>query len=306
VQTQPSATATAGQPFPAQPVIYVEDQAGNLVFGDNTTQVTAALRVGAGPLLGTTTVTASGGIVTFTNLQDNKAESILLVFTSAGLVKGQANPVTVNPAAASRLSIAAPATAVAGHPFSVVVTAFDPYNNVATGYRGSVHFTSSDRLATLPANYTFTAGDAGVHNFVNGVTMKTSGTQTITVFEMSNRSITGTTVVSVGAGPAITASAGNGGSAGGKIHNAAKARSKAAHAKAALGSTPRSKTAKAHNRRMIAQADKARHQILGERKGNLHAFLVAERMIGSGHDEIYAVDLKSTEGRGKGPAASST
>ena len=78
VQTQPSSAATAGQPFPTQPVIYVEDQAGNLVVGDNTTQVTVALRVGTGPLLGTTTVTASGGIATFTNLMDDKAETILL------------------------------------------------------------------------------------------------------------------------------------------------------------------------------------------------------------------------------------
>ena len=66
-----------------------------------TTQVTVSLRVGTGPLLGTTTVTASGGIATFTNLTDDKAESILLVFTAPNLVKAQSNYVTVNPAAAS-------------------------------------------------------------------------------------------------------------------------------------------------------------------------------------------------------------
>ena len=111
VQTQPSSSATAGQPFPTQPTIFVEDQAGNLVIGDNTTQVTVALRVGTGPLLGTTTVTASGGVVTFTNLMDDKAETILLLFTSPGLVKAQSNYVTVNAAAASTLRVTAPATA---------------------------------------------------------------------------------------------------------------------------------------------------------------------------------------------------
>ena len=47
-----------------------------------------------------------------------------------------------------------------GTPFSVTVTALDQYGNVATGYTGTVHFTSSDGQAVLPANYTFTAGDA--------------------------------------------------------------------------------------------------------------------------------------------------
>ena len=84
IHTQPSPTATAGLPFSTQPVVYVEDQFGNLVTGDNTTQVTVtSLPSGSGPLQGTTTVTVSGGIATFTNLADNTAETITLHFTSA-------------------------------------------------------------------------------------------------------------------------------------------------------------------------------------------------------------------------------
>ena len=37
----------------------------------------------------------------------------------------------------------------------MTVTAVDAYGNVATGYTGTVHFTSSDGQAVLPANYTF-------------------------------------------------------------------------------------------------------------------------------------------------------
>ena len=33
------------------------------------------------------------------------------------------------------------------------------------GYTGTVHFTSSDTAAVLPANYTFVAGDNGVRTF---------------------------------------------------------------------------------------------------------------------------------------------
>ena len=82
VYTQPSAMATAGQVFAQQPVIEVLDQDGDLDIADNTTQVTVAIHVGVGPLFGTTTVTVSGGIGSFTNLYDDKAETIILSFTA--------------------------------------------------------------------------------------------------------------------------------------------------------------------------------------------------------------------------------
>src|SRR5262249_12297734 len=53
IQTQPSQTATAGQAFQTQPVIYEEDQYGNIETGDNSTVITAFLGSGAGPLQGT-------------------------------------------------------------------------------------------------------------------------------------------------------------------------------------------------------------------------------------------------------------
>ena len=68
IQTQPSQTATAGQAFGTQPVVYEEDQYGNLETSDNTTVVTAYLSTGSGSLTGTVTATVSGGIATFTNL----------------------------------------------------------------------------------------------------------------------------------------------------------------------------------------------------------------------------------------------
>jgi len=219
IHTQPSATATAGSAFGTQPLVYVEDQYGNLEIYDNTTPVTVSLRVGTGPLLGTTTVTVSGGIATFGNLQDNKAETIILLFTAPMLVKAQANPTTVDPAAANGLSITAPATVTAGRPFTITVTAFDPYNNVATGYRGTIHFTSSDNRAALPSIYTFTSGEDGVHTFGNAVTPRTSGTQTITAYDVFHPSIIGSTSVDVGGGPpaSVVAIGGDGGSAGAQV-----------------------------------------------------------------------------------------
>jgi hypothetical protein len=61
---------------------------------------------------------------------------------------------------------------------------------MATGYTGTVHFTSSDLLATLPADYTFKATDAGRHQF--SVTLATPPAQTISVRDIANSSL-GTT-----------------------------------------------------------------------------------------------------------------
>src|SRR5207247_575599 len=54
----------------------------------------------------------------------------------------------------------------------------------------TVAFTSSDGQAVLPANYTFTNSDVGVHTF--SATLKTAGTQSITAKDTVTASITGT------------------------------------------------------------------------------------------------------------------
>ena len=71
-----------------------------------------------------------------------------------------------------------PSPVQAGVAGNFTVTALDEFGNVATGYRGTIHFTSSDSQAVLPADYTFTAADAGVHTF--SATLNTTGSQTLT------------------------------------------------------------------------------------------------------------------------------
>jgi hypothetical protein len=98
---------------------------------------------------------------------------------------------------ATHFSITAPANTTAGSAFSVTVTALDANNNKATGYTGTVHFTSSDAAAVLPADYTFTSADAGVHTFTNAFTLKTAGSDTVTATDKTTSSITGSATVSV-------------------------------------------------------------------------------------------------------------
>jgi uncharacterized repeat protein (TIGR01451 family) len=71
------------------------------------------------------------------------------------------------------------------------------------GYKGTVHFTSSDPQAILPADYTFVPGsDAGAHVF--SFTFKTLGNQTITVVDTHSAGFTGTTTVNVNTTPDVT------------------------------------------------------------------------------------------------------
>ncbi|UYL09156.1 Ig-like domain-containing protein [Bdellovibrio sp. SKB1291214] len=72
-----------------------------------------------------------------------------------------------------------PSSATAGTAFTTTITARDSYNNVKTDYTGTIQFSSSDSGSpTLPANYTYVVGDAGVKQF--SFNLKTTGNQTIT------------------------------------------------------------------------------------------------------------------------------
>ncbi len=101
------------------------------------------------------------------------------------------------PQLATHLSLAAPATSTSGIPFSIVVQAFDATNNPVSSYRGTIHFTSSESGAGLPADYTFTAGDAGVHAFAGAFTLHTPGPQSITATDAAQASINGSASINV-------------------------------------------------------------------------------------------------------------
>jgi hypothetical protein len=137
--------------------------------------------------------TLTNGTGTFTvTLKTAGSRSITATDTVTSSITGGAT-VTVNPAAASTFTVtASPGTVTAGSSTSVTVTAKDAYGNTATGYGGTVHFTSSDAQATLPANSTLTNG---VGTF--SATLKTAGSQTVTATDTATSSITGAATVTV-------------------------------------------------------------------------------------------------------------
>jgi hypothetical protein len=113
-----------------------------------------------------------------------------------GVVRSGGANVGAYQASASAFALTAAATATAGVPFDVTVTAVDAFGQTAVEYTGTVQFTSSDGRATLPGDYTFTAADTGTHTF-SGVTFHRPGPQSLTVTDTVDASILGTIAVLV-------------------------------------------------------------------------------------------------------------
>ena len=104
IDTQPPDTVVAGEPFDPQPVIHLRDQFGNLVTTDSSTVVDVSIGTGSGDLPGTTTETAVGGVVAFTNLYAQVAGEITLEFESGGLSSITSDPVVVEPNVPEKLT----------------------------------------------------------------------------------------------------------------------------------------------------------------------------------------------------------
>jgi hypothetical protein len=90
--------------------------------------------------------------------------------------------------------LSGPATTTAGAAVSLTSTVLDPFGNIDTGYSGTVHFSSTDPDAGLPADYTFTSGsgstfDNGIHTF--NLTFGTAGVQNVTVTDTANSTLSG-------------------------------------------------------------------------------------------------------------------
>src|SRR5262249_52009297 len=102
------------------------------------------------------------------------------------------------PGTAVFYAIAAPASVPSGTAFDLTITAADPYGNIDRSYQGTVTFSISDTDPgiTLPADYTFTTDDHGVHTFPGAVTLNPPGDQTITVTDTAS-GITRTVTVMV-------------------------------------------------------------------------------------------------------------
>jgi len=160
----------------------VSTYAGTVNFASSDTQ---AVLPASSPL--------THGTGSFSVMLKTAASQTITVIDAAGrLTSGSLNSIHVSAAAASQLSITAPASANAGMAISFTVTAEDPFSNTATSYSGTLHFTSTDGQAVLPPNGKLTMGTGTF-----SATLNTAGSQTTTATDIVTLSITGTATITV-------------------------------------------------------------------------------------------------------------
>ncbi|MCE5301263.1 MAG: Ig-like domain-containing protein, partial [Spirochaetia bacterium] len=123
-------------------------------------------------------------------LKSKGAQTVSAVAVFDASVSGSSNMISVTAGKLARFNVSAPANANPGTEFNFAVTAVDGYNNAADGYTGTVHFTSTDSGAVLPANYSFSAGNYGSGVFT--ATLNNAGNMTISVNDAAATTITGT------------------------------------------------------------------------------------------------------------------
>ncbi|GEM_PF-3039648 len=189
---------------------------GMVIFTSNDTQATLPANY--------TFVGGDAGTHTFSNgvtLKTVGNKIVTATDTVTSSITGAHSSITVNHAAAAGYVLSGVDNPVAaGTATSVTAAVIDAFNNPATTYTGTIHFTSTDAATTLPANYAFVAGDAGTHTFTNGLTFQTAGTQSVTGTDTVTSSVTGTvagitvTAVSGGSSGTSGSSSGSSGSSG--------------------------------------------------------------------------------------------
>ncbi|MEI6607850.1 MAG: autotransporter-associated beta strand repeat-containing protein, partial [Verrucomicrobiota bacterium] len=191
---------TVGLPFSV--VVQAVDANGLVRKVTQDTTVTLSLTTGTSGSLGGNlvgTITGGSSSTTISGVMYYTAESGVVITATAisgdSLTVANSAAVTVIPdTTPTALTVSGfPSSQTAGTAGSVTVMAKTPSGNVATSYVGTVHFTSNDGQAVLPPNYTFVAGDNGVHTFTAEVTLKTAGSSlNITATDTVTASMTGT------------------------------------------------------------------------------------------------------------------
>ncbi len=158
-------------------------------FGNIATTYSGTVRFATGDAKAVVpaNATLTAGVGTFsTTFKTAGSEALTATDVASGGITGS-SLVAVIPAPAAQFTVTAPVVAIAGSPFVMVVTARDAFGNTATGYAGTVHFSSTDNQAALPTAAVLTGG---IGKFA--ATLATAGANTVIAADAANSSIVGT------------------------------------------------------------------------------------------------------------------
>jgi hypothetical protein len=188
-------TAIAGGPQDNGGVgaLWVFTQSGGL-WGQRGSKIVGSGALGTVMTLGVSAAVSSDGTTAIAGGPADGSDVGNFIATGAAWVFTQPT--------GPHFGVSAPTSANVGTPFNITVSALDANSNLTPGYSGTVHFTSTDPAAVLPADSTLTNGTG---NF--SVTLRTAGNQSITATDTANASLTGTSgaiAAAVGTSPVST------------------------------------------------------------------------------------------------------
>jgi sugar lactone lactonase YvrE len=142
---------------PNRDLFYVADAAADQVVAFDTNTWTERFRLNIGETIPASTPLGSGEMT----VSSDDSELFLSTPLGVRMIDLPASTGVANRFAVSGFPVLVPAGAIN----SFTVTALDPAGNVATGFTGTVHFSSTDSQALLQQDYRFTPQDQGVHTF---------------------------------------------------------------------------------------------------------------------------------------------
>ena len=199
-------TTTAGSPLNVS--VSAVDATGKVVPGFRGTVYLTTNDPAGSPGLAYTFTAADAGVHSFNGSIHFSTPGLLSATIAAPFMTSTTKSVTVT-GAVTHFSMTNPVSSAAGASYSVTVKALDAVNAVGVGYTSTIHFSSTDTQAGLPADYTFTAADAGIHTF--SVTLRSSGLIFVGVAEAGGTASGGSTVsVTSGAAKSFTLAASGG------------------------------------------------------------------------------------------------
>ncbi len=206
------ANGTAGAAL-ASVTVALEDVNGNIITGDSATTVTVSIGTNPnhGTLFGTATVTASGGLATFSGLSiDKSGVGYTLAAIASGYTAAASTGFNIIPGAKSvAVFTGSPASAIAGSSITPVTVSLEDANgNVITGdsttsvtigigtnpnsgtLSGTATVTANSGVATFASlsinkagvGYTLSAAASGYSNGTTGLFNVTPGAKSVAVF----------------------------------------------------------------------------------------------------------------------------
>ncbi|HYL22042.1 MAG TPA: carboxypeptidase regulatory-like domain-containing protein, partial [Gemmatimonadales bacterium] len=213
IVTQPSTSVQSGAAFPVQPVVQLQDAAGNAV-SQSGASVTATIATGSAALSGTNPVaTTANGRATFTNLAiTGVVGARTLTFSATGLTSVTSGSVNVTAGAAAQMAVNAgdnqTATAGTAVPIAPSVIVKDASGNPVPGTAVTFAVASGGGAITGATQTTSANGIATVGSWTLG-TSAGANTLTATSGTLSGSPVTFTATGTAGNAGSVAVNAGN-------------------------------------------------------------------------------------------------